>query len=107
MAKLKIKKGDTVLVISGEHKSSKERYKVLSVNTDTHRVTLEGVTVKKHTKPTSKYPNGGIVDVPATIHISNLMLVDGSGNATRVGRRVDEKTGKIERFSKKSKEAIK
>lgn len=106
MAKAKIRKGDSVFVISGEHKG-KERYKVISVDPTTSRVTLEGITVKKHTKPTSKFPQGGIVDVPATVHISNLMLVDGAGNATRVGRRVDEKTGKIERYSKKSKEAIK
>jgi large subunit ribosomal protein L24 len=106
MAKLKIKKGDSVFVITGEHKS-KERYKVVSIDPKTLRATLEGVLVKKHTKPTSKFPQGGIVDVPATIHISNLMLVDGAGSATRVGRRISDKTGKIERYSKKSKEAIK
>ncbi|GAB4134166.1 MAG: 50S ribosomal protein L24 [Bacteroidia bacterium] len=107
MAKLKIKKGDTVAVISGEHKSNSSRYKVLSVDTKTLRVTLEGITVKKHSRPTAKHPQGGIIDVPAKIHISNLMLIDGNGKATRVGRRINDKTNKLERYSKKSQEAIK
>jgi large subunit ribosomal protein L24 len=107
MSKLKIKKGDTVVVISGEHKSGDAKYKVLSVDPASSRATLEGITIKKHTKPTAKFPQGGIVDVPAKIHVSNLMLVDGSGKPTRVGRRLNEKTGKLERYSKKSKEAIK
>jgi large subunit ribosomal protein L24 len=105
--KSKIKKGDTVTVITGEHKSKDARYKVISVNTTTSRASLEGVTVKKHTRPSAKHPQGGIVDVPAWIHTSNLMLIDGAGNATRVGRRINDKTGKLERYSKKSQEAIK
>jgi large subunit ribosomal protein L24 len=107
MAKLKIKKGDTVVVISGEHKSRDTQYKVLSVNKTANRVSLEGMTVKKHSKPTSKHPQGGIVDVPAYVHISNVMLVDGSGTATRVGRARNEKTGKLERVNAKSREVIK
>jgi large subunit ribosomal protein L24 len=103
--KLKIKKGDTVVVIAGEHRSE-DRYKVLSIDPKTTRATLEGVTVKKHTKPTAKFPQGGIVDIPATIHISNLMLIDGDGNVTRVGRRLNEKTEKLERYSKKNNKAL-
>lgn len=105
--KLKIRKGDTVVVISGEHKSSDTKYKVISIDPKSSRATLEGLTVKKHTRPTSKFPQGGIIDLPATIHISNLMLVGPDGAPTRVGRRADEKTGKLERYSKKSQEAIK
>jgi large subunit ribosomal protein L24 len=107
MAKLKIKKGDTVVVIAGEHKSRDTKYKVLSVNKTTNRISLEGITVKKHSRPTSAHPQGGIIDVPAFIHISNVMLVDGSGSATRVGRQRNEKSGKLERVSAKSKEVIK
>jgi large subunit ribosomal protein L24 len=107
MAKLKIKKGDTVVVISGEHKSSDSRHKVISIDPKSSRATLEGLTIKKHTKPTAKHPQGGIIDVPATIHISNLMLVGPDGSPTRVGRRTDEKSGKLVRYSKKSQEAIK
>jgi len=107
MAKLKIKKGDTVVVIAGEHKSRDTQYKVLAVNKAANRVSLEGITVKKHSRPTSKHPQGGIIDVPAFIHISNVMLVDGAGKATRVGRQRNEKSGKLERVSAKSKEVIK
>jgi large subunit ribosomal protein L24 len=107
MAKLKIKKGDTVVVIAGEHKSRDTQYKVLSVNKIANRVSLEGITVKKHSRPTSKHPQGGIIDVPAFIHISNVMLVDGAGKPTRVGRQRNEKSGKLERVSAKSKEVIK
>ncbi|HLG02244.1 MAG TPA: 50S ribosomal protein L24 [Bacteroidia bacterium] len=106
MAKRKIKKGDAVVVIAGEHKGS-EVHKVVAIDTAKNRATIEGVTVKKHSRPSSKHPQGGIIDVPATIHISNLKLVGPDGTPTRVGRRVDEKTGKLERFSIKSEEAIK
>ncbi|HEU4718966.1 MAG TPA: 50S ribosomal protein L24 [Bacteroidia bacterium] len=107
MAKLKIKKGDSVVIISGEHKDRDTRYKVVAVNPKDNRVFLEGLTVKKHTRPTTKHPNGGIVDVPASVHISNLMMVGPDGQPTRVGRRLNEETGKLERYSKKSEEVIK
>lgn len=107
MGKLKIKKGDTVVVISGAHKDASTRRKVVSIDTASSRATLEGISVKKHTKPSAKHPQGGIVDMPATIHISNLMLIGTDGVPTRVGRRLNEKTGKLERYSKKSQEAIK
>jgi large subunit ribosomal protein L24 len=106
MAKLKIRKGDTVVVISGAHKGS-DSYKIVAIDPKSNRATLEGITVKKHTRPTAKHPQGGILDVPATIHISNLMLVGPDGTPTRIGRRENEKTGKLERYSKKSEEAIK
>lgn len=105
MAKFHIKKDDTVVVIAGESKG--QQGKVLEVNSKTSRVLVEGVNMtKKHTKPNAAYPNGGIIEKEAPIHISNLMLVDPkSGTPTRVGRKVVD--GKIQRFSKKSGEVIK
>ena len=104
MTKLKIKTGDNVTVIAGEHKGSEG--KVLRVMAETNKAIVEGVNlVKKHQKPTNDSP-GGIVDVAAPIHISNVKLVDPkSGNPTRVGRRVED--GKIVRYSKSSGETIK
>jgi large subunit ribosomal protein L24 len=105
--KLHIKKNDTVLVTAGSAKGKKG--KVLSVNREKNRAIVEGLNkVKKHTKPqTNKAnPEGGIVEKEASIHISNLMLVDPkSGEATRIGRKRDEK-GKLVRYSKKSGEVI-
>ncbi len=104
--KFKIKKGDTVVVLSGNSKSQKG--KVLEIIRDTDRAIVEGVNmVKKHTKPNSANPQGGIVEQEAPIHISNLMLVDpSSGEATRVGRR-EGTDGKLVRYAKKSGEEIK
>ncbi|HXC05013.1 MAG TPA: 50S ribosomal protein L24 [Bacteroidia bacterium] len=104
--KLKIKKGDLVKVISGEAKG--ETGKVISVNKENNRVLVEGVNkVKKHTKPNAKHPNGGIVEQEATLHISNLMLMDGAGKASRIGRKLDEKSNKIVRFYKSTGEVVK
>jgi large subunit ribosomal protein L24 len=98
MAKLKIKKDDLVEVISGDHKG--ERGKVISVDPAKNRAIVEGVNVvKRHTKPSAKHPNGGRVDKEAAIHVSNLKLVH-NGNAVRVGRTRDEKSGKIVRVAK-------
>lgn len=105
MAKFHIKKDDTVVVITGESKG--QQGKVLEVNTKTSRVLVEGVnTVKKHTKPNAAYPNGGIIEKEAPVHISNLMLVDPkTGTPTRVGRKLVD--NKVQRYSKKSGEVIK
>lgn len=106
MIKLKIKKGDTVKVITGDDKGKQGR--VLSVDRKSFRAIVEGINmVTKHTRPTAKNTKGGIVRQEGSIHISNLMLIDGKGNPTRVGRMVDEATGKIVRYSKKSNEIIK
>lgn len=105
MAKFHVKKDDTVKVISGESKG--EEGKVLEVYPSKNRALVEGVNmVKRHTKPNATHPNGGIVEQEASIHLSNLMLVDPkSGEATKIGRKVVD--GKIERYSKKSGEVIK
>jgi len=106
MAKLHIKKGDTVLVISGNDRGKQGR--VLDIDTEKKRAIVEGVNmVKKHTRPNADNPKGGIIESEAAVHISNLKVVDGKGNATRVGRQKDEKTGKSVRYSKKSGEVIK
>ena len=82
MTKLKIKSGDTVKVIAGDHKGSEG--KVLKVLKDKNRAIVEGVNlVKKHTKPSAQNPQGGIVEKEASIHISNLSLM-ANGEATRV-----------------------
>ena len=106
MSKIKIKKDDTVLVKTGNSKGSKG--KVIRVYPKLNRALVEGVNmVSKHTKPNAENPQGGIIKKEATIHISNLMLVDPkTGEATKIGRKKDEKTGKIVRFSKKSGELI-
>jgi large subunit ribosomal protein L24 len=106
MAKLKIKKDDTVVVIAGTSKGKEG--KVIKIFPATNRVIVEGVNlISKHTKPNAANPQGGIVKQEAAIHISNLMIVDPkSGEATRVGRKIDDKTGKLMRFSKKSGEVI-
>lgn len=104
--KLKIKKGDNVLVIAGDSKGQQGR--VLFVDLEKKRAIVEGVNmVTKHSKPTKDTPKGGILTKEAPIHISNLMVQDGSGKATRVGKRMDEKTNKLVRYSKNTGEVIK
>ena len=105
--KLHIKKGDLVKVLSGESKSKEG--KVLTIDRVKGRAFVEGVNlVSKHTKPDAKNPQGGIVKQEASIHISNLMLIEPStGKPTRVGRKLDEKSNTIVRYSKKSGEVIK
>lgn len=106
MAKLHIKKGDTVYVLSGDDKGKTGR--VLSVLVKKNRAVVEGINiVSKSTKPSAKYPQGGIVKIEAPVHISNLNLVDPkSGKPTRIGRKLND-AGKLVRYSKKSGEEIK
>jgi large subunit ribosomal protein L24 len=104
--KLHIKKGDTVMVIAGDSKGQQGR--VLVVDAEKEKILVEGVNmVSKHTRPTNKTPKGGIVEKEAPIHISNLKVIDSTGKPTRVGRKIDEKTNKTVRYSKKSGEVIK
>jgi len=105
-AKLRIKKGDTVKVLTGEDKGQTGR--VLRVDTEKGRAIVEGINlVSKHTKPNAAHPQGGIIKQEAPIHVSNLMLVDAKGVAGRIVIKKDEKTGKSIRVSKKSGEVIK
>jgi large subunit ribosomal protein L24 len=109
--KLHIRKGDTVVVIAGDDKSTPGKVrqgKVLEIFAEKNRAIVEGINiVTKHQKPTAGKPEGGIKKMEAPVHISNLMLVDpSSGKPTRTGRKVNEK-GKLQRFSKKSGEFIK
>src|SRR5205085_11755113 len=99
--KLNLRKGDIVKVIAGDSKGSQGR--ILEILRDKRKVLVEGVNlVSKHTKPNAKQTQGGIVKKEAPIHISNVLLIDGKGNATRVGRRMED--GKLTRYSKKSEE---
>jgi large subunit ribosomal protein L24 len=103
--KLKLRKGDLVKVMTGTSKGKEG--KIISIDRKSLRAIVEGVNlVSRHTKPNSKSPQGGIVKKEAPIHISNLMYVEG-GKTTRIGRKLDEKTGKLVRFSIKSNEVIK
>ena len=102
--KLKIKKGDEVIVLTGKSKGTKGE--VLKVLTAENRVLVQGVNiVKKHNKPT-QFSAGGIEQKELPIHVSNVAIVDPkSGDATRVGYKT-LKDGKKVRIAKKSGETI-
>ena len=90
MKKFKLKSGDTVRVIAGDHKGSEG--KVLQIVKDKDRVVVEGVNmISKHTKPSAQNPQGGIVKKEASLHISNVLLVE-DGAVVRVGYNVDGDT---------------
>ena len=97
--KLHIKKGDMVKVLAGVARGKQGR--VIEVDRKSTRALVEGLNLnKKHSKPTTATPQGGIVEKEGPIHISNLMLVDPTtGEPTRTGRRMNDK-GKLQRFSK-------
>jgi len=105
MSKLHIKKGDTVYVNAGEDKGKTGR--VLEMLVKEKRAIVEGVNmVSKHTKPNAQSPQGGIIKKEASIHISNLNVVDPkSGKPTRIGRKLSG--NKLVRYAKKSGEEIK
>lgn len=105
--KIKLKKGDMVKILSGNSRG--QEGKILDIDTDRYRAFVEGINiVSRHTKPNQKSPKGGIIKKEASINLSNLMLIDpASGKPTRIGRKVEEKTGKIVRFAKKTGETIK
>jgi|TARA_B100001059_G_scaffold56143_1_gene51095 large subunit ribosomal protein L24 len=103
MNKIKIKKGDQVIVIAGVHKGTKGS--VLKVLYTSNKALVEGVnTVKRHTKPSSENPKGGIIEKLLPINISNLSLMTKDGEKTRVGYKIED--GKKVRISIKSKEII-
>ncbi len=104
--KTHIKKGDLVKVLAGEDRSKQGR--VLEVDRDRMVAFVEGLNInKKHSKPTTANPQGGIVEKEGPIHISNLMLIDAkTGTPGRVGRKAD-KEGNLERYVKTKKTAAK
>mgnify|MGYP000881969855 CR=1 FL=1 len=108
---MKIKKGDTVKVISGANLGKEG--KVLKVYPTTDKVIVAGVNViKKHAKPTQSHPDGGILEYEAPFHVSNVMIVEKKTGTTRVGYKfVTETIKKTEvtkkvRYSKKSGEVL-
>ena len=105
--KFNIKKGDMVVVITGDDKDLKKPRKVLEVIVDKARVLVEGVNiVTKHTKPSAQNTQGGIEKVEAPIAISNVMLWDAkSKGPSKITR--TRKYGKLVRTAKKSGEVIK
>ena len=107
MVKIKIIKNDRVIVTTGNSKGVKG--KVIKVFPKENKALVEAVNlISKHTKPNAANPQGGIIKQEAKIHISNLMLIDPkSGEPTKVGRKRDEKTGKLLRVAKKTGEVIK
>ncbi len=96
-----VRSGDTVEVIAGNAKG--KRGKITEVLAEKQRVVVDGVNImKKHVKPSASTPQGEIREFSASIHISNVMVVDPStGKATRTGRKENDK-GKLQRFSKES-----
>lgn len=92
-------------MISGENRGSQG--KIVSIDTKKNRAVVEGVNmISKSEKPNAKNTNGGIVKKEGSIHISNLMFVEG-GKTVRLGKKLDEKSGKLVRVSRKSKEEVK
>ena len=105
--KFNIKKGDTVVVISGDDKDLKKPRKVLDVIVDKGKVIVEGVNiVSKHTKPSAQNTKGGILKKEAALSISNVMLWDAkTGGPSKIKRNREE--GKLVRVFKKSGEVVK
>lgn len=102
--KTKLKKNDMVKVVAGNGRGTTG--KILFINREKGRVIVEGVNIMhRHTKPSQKNPQGGITKREAAINISNVMLLDKSGDTTRIGTEVikDEKTGKTRRMRKSVK----
>jgi len=104
---VKIKKGDTVLVIAGKDKGAKG--KVIQAYPARDRVLVEGVNrIKKHTRVTQTQrgaQSGGIVTQEAPIHVSNVMVVDSDGKPTRVGKKTTD-DGKRVRISRRTGKEI-
>lgn len=105
----RLKKNDKVRIISGNHKGKEG--KILKLFRDEERVIVEGVNIiKRHTRATQKNPQGGITQKEASIHISNVMLIDPKSNEpTRIGMQIiEDEEGKKKRmrYAKKSGEII-
>jgi len=103
--KSKLKKGDVVQVIAGSHLGKSGP--ITAVSKDKTRVSIQGIMIVKHQKPTNSDTEGGIKQIPATINISNVMLVDPKkkGTTTKVGYEI--KDGVKNRIARKSQTVIK
>ena len=95
MPKVHVRKGDTVLVTTGKDKGKKG--KVINVNPDKSRVIVDGVNIiKRHTKPTQKMPQGGIMEKPAPVNSSNVMLFcTKCSSPTRISKKILEDGKKV------------
>ena len=97
-----IKKGMIVRVISGAHRGSEG--KVLFVSPNRNRIIVEGVNfIKKSTRPTQENPNGGIVEKEASLHISNVMVLQ-SGKVSRIGYKILDDGSKVRIFKRTNEE---
>ena len=100
MKKIKIKKGDKIKITCGEHKGSEG--KVVKILKEKNKLVVEGINiVKKHLKPNSQNPKGGIKEVESPIHISNVILLTPNGEPTKVGFKLED--GKKVRYAKKNR----
>ena len=101
MNKIKLKIGDKIRVISGDHKGNEG----LKLFKHSNKALVSGINiVKRHTKPSAQNPQGGIVEKEAPVDISNLSLLTTDGKTTRAGYKFEN--GKKIRFSKKTNEII-
>ena len=106
MKKTYLKKGDNVQIMTGRDKGKKGI--IISINKMKYIAIVEGVNlVSKHTKPNQDNPKGGVLKKEAGIDISNLLLVDSKGKPSRIGKRVNKKTGKKERYFKTTGDLVK
>lgn len=103
MSKIKLKNGDKVRVIAGDHKGTEGE--IVTLIREKNKAIVSGVNVvKRHTKPNAQNPQGGIIEKEAAIAISNLSLLTAEGQTTRIGYRMED--GKKVRVSRKTNEAI-
>lgn len=101
---MKLKKNDTVVIIAGKDKGKSG--KIVKIDHKRERVIVQGANmVKKAMKKTSTQDKGGIMEIEAPIHVSNLMYLTSKGEATRIGYKFDENGNKV-RFAKKTGEEI-
>ena len=102
--KIKLKKGDSVQVLSGKHKG--KTGKVIATHPSENKVTVEGINiVKKHVKPNQAYPQGGIIDLTKPIWVSKVAVIDPTSHKpTRIGFKVDDKGVKTRVYKASGKE---
>ena len=102
--KIRIKKGDTVIVRIGKYKG--KTGKVVATHPSMNKVTVEGINiVKKHVKPNKTYPQGGIIEMTKPIWVSKVAIVDPSTKkASRIGYKLDDKGVKTRVFKQSGKE---